>query len=413
MTRRWAYPILALACAGPRLVVLLHEGSSIVSGNVEKNALFAQVFVENGTFGFIPGEPSAYTQPLYGFFLIPIEWAFGRSYLGIGLAQIVVAVVVAWLVYEIARRLVRPHWAALAALVATLHPYLIWHDVHVNREIIDQLCATALVLLTLLVADRPNRWLAGALGVVTGLAMLGNTRLVFIPFLCVAYLAVRRVPALLLVAVLIGAAVPVLPWLVRNEVNVGCFTLTTDGRSLWKANNPQTYHLLSSHQWIDNVSPSSPRPPHPGYYTPEEARGFYDRTGGKTILRPDECLEMNFYEHLAWTWLRHHPGEKAKLAALSEQLFWQPNVIETGSGSGGVGKQIVEPAYMGALYLLAALGLFVAARGFTWLALALFAYESVWVAVFVGATRYRVAFDFLLAVLGTCALAWLWERRRA
>ena len=414
MSRRWAYPLVAVVCAVPRLVVLVHEGSTIVSGSVEKSALFAQVFVQDGTYGFIPGEPSAYTQPLYGFFLIPLEWAFGRqSWLGIGIAQIVVAVVVALLVYEIARRLVRPRWAVVAAVVTTLHPYLVWHDVHINREIIDQLCAAALVLLTLLVAERATWLLAGALGVVTGLSLLGNTRLVLVPVLCVAYLAVRRVPALLLVVVLIGAAIPVMPWLVRDEVNVGCFTLTTDGRSLWKANNPQTYHLLASHQWIDNVRSDSPRPPHPGYYTPEEARGIYDRTGNKTVLHPDECLEMNFYEHLAWQWLEHHPGAKLKVAALSEQLFWQPSVIETGGSSSGVGKQLAEPAYMIALYLLAAVGLFVAARSFVWLALALFAYQSVWAAIFVGATRYRIAFDFLLAVLATSALAWLWERRRA
>jgi 4-amino-4-deoxy-L-arabinose transferase-like glycosyltransferase len=308
--------------------------------------------------------------------------------------------------------------------------------VHVNREIVDQLCAAALVLLTLLVVERRSRWLAGVLGVVTGLALLGNSRLVLVPVLCAAYLAFRRVPLLLAVLVLAGAAVPVMPWLVRNDVNVGCFTLTTDGRSLWKANNPQTYHLLASHRWIDDVSPDSPRPPHPGYYTPEEARGIYDRTGNRVVLHPDECLQMTFYEHLAWKWVKAHPGEKARVAALSEQLFWQPSVIETGSSSSGFGKQVAEPVYMGVLYLLSAIGLFVALgrrrrvdvrpgvrgsaadasgqlRGFVWLALALFAYESVWVAVFVGATRYRVAFDFLLAVLATCAAEWLWERRRA
>jgi 4-amino-4-deoxy-L-arabinose transferase-like glycosyltransferase len=414
VTRRWAYPLVALVCAVPRIVVLVHEGSSIVYGGVEKSATFAQVFVENGTYGFIPGEPSEYTQPLYGFFLIPLEWAFGRhSWLGIGIPQIVVAVVVAWLVYEIAARFVGSRWAVLAAVLTTLHPYLVWHDVHVNREIIDQLCAAGLVLLTLLVAERATWWLAGALGIVAGLALLGNTRLVLIPLLCVAYLAVRRVPVPLLAVVLIGAALPVVPWLVRNDVNVGCVTLTTDGRSLWKANNPQTYHLLATHQWIDNVRRDSPRPPHPGYYTPEEARGFYDRTAGKTILHPDECLAMNFYEHLAWQWVEHHPGAKLKLTALSEQLFWQPSVIETGGSSGGFGKQVAEPAYMIALYLLAALGLFVVARTFAWLALALFAYESLWAGIFVGATRYRVAFDFLFAVLATCAIAWLWERKRA
>jgi 4-amino-4-deoxy-L-arabinose transferase-like glycosyltransferase len=409
VTRPRAYALVIAACAVPRLGVLLHERDAILSG-VEKSATFAQVFVDDGTFGFLPGQPSAYTQPLYGWFLIPVEWVFGRSWESIGLAQIVIAVAVAVLVFEIARRFLSMGWAVVAACAATLQPYLVWHDVHVNREILDQLCAAALVLLTLIVAERRSRRLALLLGVVTGLALLGNTRLVFIPILCALYLAVRRVPVLSVALVLFGAAAIVTPWLVRNELNVGCFTLTTDGRAFWKANNPQTYGLLSSGQWIDNVRRDSPRPPEPGHLTPEEARGRYDATHGRVVLHPDECLEMRFYEKLAFHYLRDHPGQKVKLAALSEQLLWQPNVIETGGASGGFAKQVAEPVYMWALYALAAVGLFVVPRAFLALALALFAYQSFWAALFVGATRYRIAFDFLLALLAAAGMRRLARR---
>lgn len=415
MRRRTAYAAIALAAALPRLGVLLHLRDSLLGG-VEKSFVFAQVFVQDGTYGFIPGQPSAYTQPLYGWFLVPIWWLFDADWLAIGLAQIVVAVVTAWLVYEIARRLVPPRWALAAAVVTTLHPYVVWHDVHVNREIVDQLCAAAIVLLTLLVAERATWPRTLGLGVASGLAMLGNTRLVFLPLVCVLWLAFRlprtRASALASVAVLAAAGVTVTPWLVRNKVSVGCWAMTTDGRALWKANNPQTYPLLSGGLWIDNVSPSSPRPPEPGRLTPEEARGRYDATHGRVVLHPDECLEMTFYERLAWQWVKHHPGEKAKLAALSEQLFWQPNVIETDRGSSGFGKQVAEPLYMWIVYALAAVGLFLAPRAFVALALLLFAYESLFVAIFVGATRYRVAFDFLLVVLAVTAVQRLWERRR-
>ena len=408
MTRGRAYALVAAVCAVPRLAVLLHERDRILT-EVEKSATFAQVFLSDGTFGFLPGQPSAYTQPLYGWFLIPVEWLFGGNWESIGIAQTVVAVAVALLVLEIGRRFLPGRWAVAAACVATLQPYLVWHDVHVNREIIDQLCAAALVLLTLVVAERRSRRIAFALGVVTGLAMLGNTRLVFIPLLCAVYLLARRVEPAAIALVLVGAAVAVTPWLVRNQVNVGCFTLTTDGRAFWKANNPQTYHLLSTDQWIDNVV-RPPRPPAPGHLTPEEARGIYDRTHGRTVLHPDECLEMHFYEHLAFTYLRQHPGDKLKLAGLSEQLLWQPNVIETGGASGGFGKQVAEPAYMWALYVLAAVGLFVVPRAFLALAVALFAYQSFWAALFVGATRYRIAFDFLLALLAAAGLRRLVRR---
>ena len=78
-----------------------------------------------------------------------------------------------------------------------------------------------------------------------------------------------------------------------------------------------------------------------------------------------------------------------------------------------VGKQVVEPVYMWIVYALAAIGLFLVPWSFRALALLLFAYQSFWAALFVGATRYRIAFDFLLALLAATALARLWERRRA
>ena len=80
MSRRGAYTLLAAACALPRLAILLHERAAITSAFTEKSDTFALTFVQHGTFGYVPGEPSAYTQPLYGWFLIPVYWIFGRSW---------------------------------------------------------------------------------------------------------------------------------------------------------------------------------------------------------------------------------------------------------------------------------------------------------------------------------------------
>src|SRR5207244_2348760 len=63
--------LLAAAAVLPRLAVVLHERGAILSAYTEKSDDFARTFVHSGTFGLIPGQPSAYTQPLYGWFLIP------------------------------------------------------------------------------------------------------------------------------------------------------------------------------------------------------------------------------------------------------------------------------------------------------------------------------------------------------
>jgi 4-amino-4-deoxy-L-arabinose transferase-like glycosyltransferase len=428
VSRRVPYVAVAAACVVPRLAILFHERGSITAAFTEKSDTFAQTFVQHGTFGFIPGEPSAYTQPLYGWFLISVYWIFGRSWLSIGLAQIALAVVAALLVYEIGRRVLGPRAGLAAAAIATLNPYLAWHDVHVNREIVDQVCAAALVLLTLAVAERPSKRLVLLLGVVTGAAMLGNTRLVFIPVLCALYLAWRlpraRSTAVVAALVLAGAAVAIAPWVVRNRGTVGCWALTTDGRALWKANNWQTYGLLSSGRWIDDVQRPYPRlKGDHNFYTPEEAWAYYAEKGRHDLgyrFYPDECRQMRFFQHLAVEYVKHHPGDKARLAALSMQLLWQPSVFETSGRPGAgtrldIGRRVVEPAYMIVLYVLAAAGLFVAPRAFVALALLLLAYQTACAAFFVGATRYRVAWDFLLALLAAAALArlatWVRERR--
>jgi len=426
VTRRIAYPALAFVCAVPRLAILLHERGAITASFTEKSDTFALTFVQHGTFGFLAGEPSAYTQPLYGWFLVPVYWIAGRSWESIGISQLVLSIVTAWLVYEIGRRVLGPRWGFVAAAIATLNPYLAWHDMHVNREIADQVCAAALVLLTLIIAERPSKKLAALLGVVTGLAMLGNTRLVFLPILCAVYLAWRlprvRLTAWIVALVLGGAAVAVAPWVVRNKVQLGCWAITTDGRALWKANNLQTYGLLTSGQWIDDVSHSSPRPKPPNQDTPEEAWGYLEKGRPDVAYRvyPNECVAMSFYEHETFRYWRDHPGNKAKLMLVSAKLLWQPTAIETTGRNGAgtsldVGRRVAEPAYMIVIYVLAIAGLFIAPRAFVALALLLLAYQTVCALVFVGATRYRIAWDFLVVILATAAVAraveWVRERR--
>jgi 4-amino-4-deoxy-L-arabinose transferase-like glycosyltransferase len=400
--------LIAFAAIVPRLVVLVHERERILSAFTDKSDDFAQTFVHHGTFGFIPGEPSAYTQPLYGFFLIPVYWIFGRTWWAVGGVQIAVATATAFLVYAIGARVLSRRAGTIAALLATLNPYLVWHDVHLNREVLDQLVASALILCTLVAADRRSvRWAAGA-GILAGLAVLGNVRLIGIPLVVAAYLVVRTGWTWAPVALLAAAALTVSPWVIRNKVEVGCFALTTDGRALWKANNAQTYHLLAQGKWIDDVKDP---PGHP-FPNPEEARDRYLQTGRK--IHVDECSNQAYYQHKAWKFVRDHPGEKAKLAGQAVRMEWDPRTTASATDSGhGAIRSLAQPLYTSILYALGLIGIFVTARWFVGLALAVLAYQTLAAIVFVGATRYRIATDFLIAVLAAGAIEWVLARRRS
>lgn len=404
--------LVALAAVVPRLVVLLHERGAILASNTEKSDLFASTFVAHGTFGFLRGVPSAYTQPLYGWFLIPVYWIAGRHWWSVGLAQAALAVATALLVYEVGRRWLSPRAGLIGAVAATLSPYLVWHDVHVNREIVDQVCAAALVLATLAAAARPTLVRYAVVGVVAGVAILGNTRLSALPLVLAAYLATVRAawrPALAGAAVLLVAAgVAVSPWVVRNKVQVGCWQLTTDARALWKANNPSTHGVLARGGWIDDVPRDQPlgRP-----LTPEEA-------ALPPIAHPhgvDECAQVPYYEHRVLHFWRDRPGEKTSLMAQAAGMLWSPRVTETTGRSGrgtslDVGRRWVAPVYTGILFVLGAVGLVLVPRRFAALALLLLAYDTVAALAFAGATRYRVSWDFLLALLAGAAVERLWRR---
>ena len=406
MPRRRAYVVVAVVAALPRLAVLLYERGNILRAFVEKSDSFASTFVASGTFGFLPGHPSANTQPLYGFFLVPVYWIFGRHWEAVGIAQIAVAIGTALLVYEIGRRVVSAWGGLVAAVLATIHPYLVWHDVHLNREIIDQFLAAAVVLLTLVAAARPAVRISALLGIALGLAILGNSRLAALPLivaLFVLWQAGWRRRALLGVATtIVTTAVVVAPWVVRNRVQLGCFAITTDERALWKANNVNTYRTLTNGRWIDDVPPYPGAPP-----TPQEAYDRYIATGRYTPV--NECAQMRFFSHKVHAFWFHHPGEKAKLALLAGQMEWQPSVVET-SGRPGKGTLIDslrttgEPLFVVPLYALAVAGLFFVPRAFAVLAVMLAAYQTAVAMIFVGVTRYRVPWDFLLCVLASATI---------
>ncbi len=410
MTRRRAYALVAAICALPRLGVLLHERGDILSAFTEKSWRFANTFLDTGTFGFIGGTPSANTQPLYAFFLIPIIWIFDQSWLAVGLAQIGVAVATSLLVFEIGRRVTTPSWAVVAAAVATLQPYLVWHDVHLNREILDQLLGAALVLLALVAVGRRTLWPAVALGAVCGLAILSNTRLLLLPLVLAAYLLWEKAGLVPALAVLAATVLVIAPWVVRNKVQVGCFAITTDSRALWKANNLNTYDTLAAGKWIDDVPPLPNEPP-----TPEFAGDYYKAYG--KVLPVDECGRMRFYRHLVVQFWENHPGEKAKLAGQAAEMLWNPKALKTEgrSESGGFVDKLrtwAQPAYSIPLFLLALVGVFLLPRRFAWLAVALLVYQTLVAMGFAGATRYRVPWDFLLALAAGAAIWWAVDRRR-
>ena len=406
---RGAALLVVGAAALPRLLALAIEREQILEAYVEKSDVFARTLVSSGTFGFLPGVPSAYTQPLYAWFLAGLYWPLDRSWAVVGLAQVLVAVVTALLVLAIGTHLASVRTGVLAALMATLHPYLVWHDIHVNREILDGLLAAAIVLLALLAYERRSLALALGLGAVTGVAILSNARLLLLPLVLAPYVAWRFRPAGRAVAaaalVVVGAALVTAPWVARNKVVIGCATITTDTRALWKANNPATYDVLARGGWIDDVPDLPNVPP-----WPEKAAGI-SVAAAKAV---DECAQSAFYRDEVFDFWRDDPGEKARLAVQAVGMLWSPFLSVTADdaaqqGASDLAQRTVEPAFVLLLYAFALWGAFLAPRRFVALAALLLGFNTLMAMVFAGTVRYRAPWDFVLALLAAFALERAWE----
>ena len=257
--------------------------------------------------------------------------AGGRS----ALAQILVAVATALLVYEIGRRFLSPRAGLVAAAIATLNPYLVWHDVHVNREIVDQLAARRRSCCSRsLVVERP---LAAARGAARRRLRARDPRQhaprlrcrssapATSPGACRA----RARPLLVAALVLAGAAVAVAPWVVRNKVQRRL--LRDHDRRARAVEGEQPAHLRPARARASGSTTSAGTRRarrRPGSSRPRRrtASGSAQRTKRCTRTSASRCASTSTSRSSTGA---QHPGDKAKLAALSAKLLWQPNVFET------------------------------------------------------------------------------------
>ena len=127
------------------------------------------------------------------------------------------------------------------------------------------------------------------------------------------------------------------------------------------------------------------------------------------MIELDECEQMRVYRERVVDFWREHPGEKAELAARGAGMLWDPRVTRTEENP-GVGTWVdtlrdrPSGVAFAVLFAAALAGLRYAPRWFSVLAVGLLAYQTLFAMLFVGATRYRAPWDFLLVLLAASAL---------
>lgn len=409
--------------------------------------LYARNLVETGVYGREAGQPDAVLPPLYSALLAAVYSTLGRSSLAVGGLHILLDACSIIMLYHITRRLLaaagpqRARWTALlAALFFAGYPYLIFQNLTLNDTALWVALLHAFVLLLALLRERPamdrgTLLLAGAAGLVLGLATLARALLPPLALLAALWflfrLDLRQTLLRLLPVALVGVLV-VLPWTARAYGIYGQFVAVSlnSGENLYQGNNPQTLPILRAGydvQWSDGP-PTSTRE-----MTPLERNNVLMQEGLRYLRENPQAIPELFWAKFQVHW----SIEVAPLRNLraGEQLRVVDGQVQIITGQGDhsgfdaamdlyedeplfnrVGRT-VHVLYYGSLFFLALAGLALSRLYWRDVALLWFVQISMTAmyVLFHPSTRYRSPSDPLLFVFSAYALVvlagWLWARR--
>ena len=216
---------IALIALGLRLAFFFRAPPLLVLRDSASYALPALDLVQGVGF-----DPELKRPPLYSLFLAASFWIFGEDLGAALLLQHLLGALGVGLTYVLARRLWGRAAAVLAGVMTALSGSLLFVEHSIMAEaLFALLLGAALLAATSVRGARPVRW-ALASGVLLGLAALTRPgALVLAPLLAplLAWLATTTRRGRLLVggALLAGCLGTVLPWMVRNQLVHGAFTV--------------------------------------------------------------------------------------------------------------------------------------------------------------------------------------------
>jgi 4-amino-4-deoxy-L-arabinose transferase-like glycosyltransferase len=347
--------------------------------------------------------PTAMHPPLWPFVLSVVSWlggdgapvghTGGHDYFAHRLAGGICGTITVVLVGLLARRVAGTRVGTVAAAAAALYPILIVADGSLLSESLYGVFIAATLLLAYRLIDEPTQGRALALGVAIGLAALTREEALLLVLLLLIPLAGfpqrwfrQRVPPRVAALAVLGVALVVLPWTLRNWIAFHHLVPVTTGAGavFAGANCSSTYH---------------------GKYV-----GFWDIN---CIPPRDSLNEATYSSH--WrkkgsNYAKHHLGRLAVVEVVRELRTWG---IYQGTHDPG---EPSEPLAVAAYYLLlpfAIAGFFLLRRRGKPLLVLVAPVLLVTLTTLTGygTTRFRHAAEMSLLVFAAVAMVELWDRR--
>jgi len=336
--------------------------------------------------------------PLYPLLLAAVIWMFGSGILPMLLLHASVAALVPPLVYLIGRRLFDRRTATIGALIVTVYPYSVMHDVRPFETGLFEALLAALVLLLFRLTERHDRTTAAATGLVLGATILVKSFFIAFPAVIAVWLvlvsrAAPRAAVRSLGIVAVTSALVLAPWIARNYRIHGALVPTTTygGWVFYLGNNAWTTDLNAEGLELD------------GYGSARLNESGTDLAGLSEVQVDRYFLDRGRAFILA------DPGAAVARSLGKAIILWSPRLHPRGSQGAAV-----HAASYGLLLLLALAGLVVsrptAARA--WLLYGLAAYVTLIYSVFTSMSRYRKPLDAYLALFAAAAIVWTIDRVR-
>ncbi len=315
------------------------------------------------------------------------------------------------------RRLMSPGCGLVAAAIAAVSPLWVQWGGRLLSESVYLVVIPGVLLVALECVDRPSWWNFGLAGVAIGIATLTRSE-------AIAFVVVLGIPLVWMgsrsrdgrlrfaLALVSGVVIVVGPWLVRNEVELGGLTLSTD----------------SGTTWVGAYSPNTFSPGNPLYGSFDNGTQFVFAALVLETAPPDhakawtELTLFNALGHSGLTFARGHLSDLPGVVLAREGRLW---------GVYAIGSQLQYDAEEGGQVR----GFFVAGQFVEWISIPLAIAGGILLgrhsrrhlvvivapvvvaalnaAVFYGTTRLRVVAEPSLFLLASIALVTAFHSMRS
>lgn len=440
----WLLLLFVLALVVRLLNVWAYSGQEhlLVMGDGHTYVEIADVFSTTGKFGRIGVDgtftPETERVPIYSLFLAMVRSVAGPAPIAVSITQSLVDAGTVVMIAVLASMLV-PQAGIVAGMLAAVWPNMVIHSALVLTDSLFLALLVLALLLTARFAQCPSLARAAGIGLVLGLAMMTRAIAQFMPFIAAPLLVViclrrgmntRRVALIALVFV-VTSALPPSPLLVRNIVQHGEATLTTQG-----GNHLMHWVLPLVRQGIGGLTiaqtTEATNQEYESYltamgYSPDKISSFkYNMMKGTFAL---ERLSELPKTAIASAWLNG-----AALNLCAPALLVDPRIRAIYSGSfyatpgAGLGERArsylsnapgIWLTFLGVGFVIVVLGSAIQTWGFVnlwrgnlWIAILCVAFIVYFLGIMgpVGGPRYGLPFEPLLIIFAALGLTDLWGR---